>query len=310
MAGSRVAIYGAIAANLAIAATKFTVGGITGSSAMLSEGIHSLVDTGNGLLLLVGAHLSEREATPEHPFGHGKELYFWGLIVAILIFGLGGGLSIYEGLSHLMAPTPMRNAGWNYVVLAAAALFEGASFAVALQAFQRERAGRPFWQALHASKDPTTYTVLAEDGAALLGLALAAAGIFFSERLDRPELDAAASIAIGVLLAGVAVLLVRESRGLLIGEGLRADTIARLRAVIEAHPLVRRVGRMLSMYIGPEEVLLTLDVQFAPEASAAEVANAVTELEKDISSRYPRITRIYIEARSIGGRGAAPATPA
>jgi divalent metal cation (Fe/Co/Zn/Cd) transporter len=204
----------------------------------------------------------------------------------------------------------MRNAGWNYVVLAAAALFEGASFAIALRAFQRERAGRPFWEALHNSKDPTTYTVLAEDGAALLGLALAAAGIFLSQRLDRPELDGAASIAIGVLLAGVAVLLVRESRGLLIGEGLRPDTIARLRAVIEAHPLVRRAGRMLSMYIGPEEVLLTLDVQFAPEASAAEVANAVTELEKDISSRYPRITRIYIEARSIGGRSAAPATPA
>jgi cation diffusion facilitator family transporter len=308
MAGSRVSIYGAIAANLAIAITKFAAGAITGSSAMLSEGIHSLVDTGNGLLLLVGARLSEREATPEHPFGHGKELYFWGLIVAILIFGLGGGLSIYEGLSHLMRPEPMRNAGWNYVVLAAAALFEGASFAVALRAFQRERAGRPFWEALHSSKDPTTYTVLAEDGAALLGLALAAAGIFLSQRLDRPELDGAASIAIGVLLAGVAVLLVRESRGLLIGEGLRPDTIARLRALIEAHPLVRRAGRMLSMYIGPEEVLLTLDVQFAPEATAAEVANAVTELEKDISSRYPRIKRIYIEARSIGGR-AAPATP-
>ena len=300
---SKISIYGAIAANLAIAATKFTVAGITGSSAMLSEGIHSLVDTGNGLLLLVGVRLSERAPTPEHPFGHGKELYFWGLIVAVLIFGLGGGLSIYQGLSHVMSPVPLRNAGWNYVVLAAAAVFEGASFALALRAFQRERAGRPFWQALHASKDPTTYTVLAEDGAALLGLAFAAVGIFASQQLGRPELDGVASIAIGVLLAGVAVLLVRESRGLLIGEGLRPDTIATLRELIQAHPLVHRVGRLLSMYIGPEEVLLTLDVQFAPQASAAEVAAAVAGLENDIVTRYPRIKRIYIEARSIGARG-------
>src|SRR5256885_3856356 len=132
---SKAAIYGAIAATVAIAATKFVVGGITGSSAMLSEGIHSLVDTGNGLLLLVGVRLSERAPTPQHPFGHGKELYFWGLIVAILIFGLGGGLSIYEGLWHVLRPTSMRNVGWNYVVLAAAAVFESASFALALHAF-------------------------------------------------------------------------------------------------------------------------------------------------------------------------------
>jgi len=310
MAGSRVTIYGAIAANLAIAATKFVVGNHTGSSSMLSEGIHSLVDTGNGLLLLVGVRLSAREATPEHPFGYGKEIYFWGLIVAILIFGLGGGLSVYEGLSHVMRPEPMRNPGWNYFVLAAAAVFEGTSLSIAFREFQRERAGRPFWQALHGSKDPTTYTVLAEDSAALLGLALAAIGIYASQRFDNPALDGMASVAIGVLLAGVAVLLVRESRGLLVGEGLRPDTIATLRGVIEAHPLVRRVGRMLSMYIGAEDVLLTLDVQFAPEASAAEVAHAVAELENEISTRYPRINRIYIEARSIGGRNTAPAAPA
>lgn len=310
MASSRLTIYGAIAANLAIAVTKFVVGNLTGSSSMLSEGIHSLVDTGNGLLLLVGVHLSAREATPEHPFGYGKEIYFWGLIVAILIFGLGGGLSVYEGLAHLMRPEPMRNPGWNYFVLAAAALFEGTSLTIALRQFERERAGRPFWQALHGSKDPTTYTVLAEDSAALLGLALAALGIYASQRFDNPALDGVASVAIGVLLAGVAVLLVRESRGLLVGEGLRPDTIATLREVIQAHPLIRRVGRMLSMYIGAEDVLLTLDVQFAPEASAAEIANAVAELEKQISSRYPRIKQIYIEARSIGGRNTATGTPA
>src|SRR6476469_9060052 len=166
MTDSRIAVYGALAANVAIAATKFVVAGITGSSAMLSEGIHSAVDTGNGVLLLIGTRLSEREATPEHPFGHGKELFFWSLIVAVLIFGLGGGLSVFEGVQHVVDPVPMRDPKWNYVVLAGAALFEGTSFTIALRVFLREKGDRPFWASLHASKDPTTYTVLAEDSAA------------------------------------------------------------------------------------------------------------------------------------------------
>jgi cation diffusion facilitator family transporter len=169
MADSRIPVYGAIAANVAIAITKFVVAGITGSSAMLSEGIHSAVDTGNGILLLIGVKRSRRPATPEHPFGHGKELYFWSLIVAVLIFGLGGGVSFYEGIVHVSEPVPLEDPMWNYVVLGAAALFEGISFAVALRHFFAEAGDRPFWEALHASKDPTTYTVLAEDGAALAG---------------------------------------------------------------------------------------------------------------------------------------------
>ena len=302
MADSRIAVYGAIAANVAIAATKFVVAGITGSSAMLSEGIHSAVDTGNGVLLLIGRRLSERKATPEHPFGHGKELFFWSLIVAVLVFGLGGGLSMLEGIQHIMNPAPMRDPKWNYFVLFAAAIFEGTSFTVALRVFLREKGDRPFWAALHASKDPMTYTVLGEDFAALAGLAVAALGIFISHYYNMPQADGAASIAIGVILAGVAVLLIREARGLLIGEGIRPDTAAAIRELLRRHPLVRSVGPLLSMYIGPEQVLLTLDVEFDPKASAASISKAVRSLEQEIRARFDKITRIYIEARATDAR--------
>ena len=302
MADSKIAVYGAIAANVAIAATKFVVAGVTGSSAMLSEGIHSAVDTGHGVLLLIGRRLSERKATAEHPFGHGKELFFWSLIVAVLVFGLGGGLSILEGIQHITNPTPMRDAKWNYVVLLVAAIFEGASFSVALRVFLREKGERPFWAALHASKDPMTYTVLGEDFAALAGLAVAAIGIFISHRYDLPQADGAASIIIGAILAGVAVLLIREARGLLIGEGIRPDTAAAIRQLLGRHPLVRSVGPLLSMYIGPEQVLLTLDVEFDPKASAASISTAVKSLEQEIRTRFDKITRIYIEARTADAR--------
>jgi len=302
MADSRIAVYGAIAANVAIAATKFVVAGITGSAAMLSEGIHSAVDTGNGVLLLIGRRLSERKATPEHPFGHGKELFFWSLIVAVLVFGLGGGLSMLEGIQHIMNPAPMRDPKWNYFVLFAAAIFEGTSFTVALRVFLREKGDRPFWAALHASKDPMTYTVLGEDFAALAGLAVASLGIFISHYYNLPQADGAASIAIGVILAGVAVLLIREARGLLIGEGIRPDTAAAIRELLGRHPLVRSVGPLLSMYIGPEQVLLTLDVEFDPKASAASISKAVRSLEQEIRARFDKITRIYIEARATDAR--------
>jgi cation diffusion facilitator family transporter len=298
MAESRLAVYGAIAANLAIAGTKFIVASFTGSSAMISEGIHSSVDTGNDVLLLIGMHLSQRPASVEHPFGHGKELYFWSLIVAVLIFGLGGGVSAYQGVLHMRDPEPMRDPFWNYVVLGAAAVFEGASLTIALRQFLKEAGERPFWRALHASKDPSTYTVVAEDAAALAGLAIAALGVYFSHRLDRPELDGLASVAIGVLLAGVAVLLIRESRGLLVGEGLRRDTAREIVRMVREHPRVRQVGLPLSMYIGADEVLLTLDVEFDRQAPAAEVAAAIESMERRIRERYARIKRIYIEARA------------
>ncbi|SFO33792.1 cation diffusion facilitator family transporter [Variovorax sp. PDC80] len=296
MAESRIAIYGAIGANIAIAVTKFVVAGITGSSAMLSEGIHSSVDTFNGVLLLVGLRLSKRPASVEHPFGHGKELYFWSLIVAVLIFGLGGGVSFYEGIEHIRHPEPLRDPTWNYVVLAAAAVFEGTSFLIALRQFRAQAGGTPFWQALDRSKDPTTYTVLAEDSAALAGLAVAALGIYLGHRFDMPVFDGAASMVIGLLLAGVALLLIAQSRGLLIGEGVRPETARAIRELAMAQPSVEEVGRVLSMYIGPDQVLAIVDVNFKDDTDTGEAAAAIAAIERQVRARFPMIKRLFIEA--------------
>jgi cation diffusion facilitator family transporter len=298
MTNAKLAIYGAIAANLAIAATKLVVAGITGSSAMLSEGIHSSVDTFNGMLLLVGIRLSQRPATPEHPFGHGKELYFWSLIVAVLIFGLGGGLSFYEGVQHIRHPQPLHDPTWNFVVLGVAALFESISFAIALRQFLRQADGAPFWEAIHRSKDPTTYTVLAEDAAALAGLAIAALGIGLSHRLDMPVLDGAASLLIGVLLAAVAIFLTWQSRDLLIGEGIRPETARAIRSMALAVPGVRDVGRILSMCMGPDDALVTMDLNFDEGTAAADAALAIVEVEKQVRKRFPMIKRLFIESGS------------
>jgi cation diffusion facilitator family transporter len=304
MPESRIAVFGAIAANAAIALTKFVAAGVTGSSVMLSEGIHSIVDTGNGTLLLVGMKLSQRRATVEHPFGHGKELYFWSLMVAVLIFGLGGVISIYGGVLHILHEAPLRDPTWNYVVLCAATVFEGASFAVAFRQFRISKGDTPFWQALKRSKDPTTVSVLAEDAAALGGLAIAGMGVYLSHRFDMPVIDGAASVGVGVLLCCVAVLLIVQSRGLLIGEGVRSETAAAIRALALQDPCVRKAASPLSMYLGPEEILLTLDVEFERDSTADEIVRAIRRIESDIRQQYPKITRIYIEARSIGGTSA------
>jgi cation diffusion facilitator family transporter len=299
-------IYGAIGANVAIAVTKFVVAGITGSSAMLSEGIHSGVDTGNGILLLVGTHLSERPASAEHPFGHGKELYFWSLIVVVLIFGVGGGVSFYEGVMHWRHPAPLEDAKWNYIVLGAAALFEGTSLGIAVRQFLREAKGRPFWKSLHGSKDPTTFTVMAEDGAALAGLAIAAGGVCASHVLNIPELDGLASMLIGLLLAGVAVLLIHESRSLLVGEGIRPETARRIRELANSHPEIEHVGTPLSMYLVRDAVLLTLDVEFRDGTPAERVASTVAALEREVRQQFPVIRHIYVEAARLAGRAAGP----
>ncbi|QTN25872.1 cation diffusion facilitator family transporter [Rhizobacter sp. AJA081-3] len=298
MRTANLAIYGAIAANVAIATTKLAVAGITGSSAMLSEGIHSSVDTFNGVLLLVGIRLSQRPATPEHPFGHGKELYFWSLIVAVLIFGLGGGVSFYEGVQHIRNPQPLHDPTWNFVVLGVAAVFESISFAIALRQFLRQAGSDPFWQAIHRSKDPTTYTVLAEDSAALAGLAIAALGIGLSHHYDLPVLDGVASLLIGVLLAVVAAFLTWQSRDLLIGEGIRPETARALRSMALTVPRVRDVGRILSMYLGPDDALVTMDLDFDEGTEAADAALAVADLEVQVRLRFPMIKRLFIESGS------------
>lgn len=301
MSDSKLVIYGAITANVAIAVTKFVVAGITGSSAMLSEGVHSAVDTFNGVLLLVGLRLSKRPATPAHPFGHGKELYFWSLIVAVLVFGLGGGVSFYEGVQHIRHPEPMQDPMWNYVVLGFAAVFEGSSFTIALRQFLKQKGRTPLWEALHRSKDPTTYTVLAEDAAALVGLLVAGLGIGLSHALNMPELDGVASLLIGLLLAVVAVALIRESRGLLIGEGIRPETARAIRDIALAQPKVRDVGRILSMYVGPDDVLVTMDLDFDDGTVASDAATAISQVEQQVRARFPMIRRLFIES------GVAPA---
>lgn len=295
MAESRFVVYGAIAANVAIAATKFVVAGITGSSAMLSEAIHSVVDTGNDLLLLVGMARSRRPATAEHPFGYGKELYFWSLIVGVLIFGVGGGISFYEGVLHVLHGQTLTDPFWSYLVLGAAAVFEGASLALGWRQFARERGDTPFWRALRTSKDPTTFTVVAEDSAAIGGLAIAALGVFFSHELDMPELDGFASMLIGLLLAFVAILLIRESRGLLVGEGIKPDTARAIQALLRAEPGVVEVGPVLSMYIGPEEALVAVEIRFAPDTPTADAAETVRRVQDKIRARYPTLKRIYID---------------
>jgi len=289
-------VYGALAGNTAIAVTKFIVAGITGSSSMMSEAIHSTVDTGNSVLLLVGMKRSEREGDAEHPFGYGREIYFWSLIVAVLIFGLGGGMSIYEGIQHIRHPEPLTDPKWNYIVLAAATVFEGISFGIGLHAVFKTKGEKPFWKALHDSKDPGTFTVVAEDSAALAGLGLAAIGIFASHYFGMPMLDGVASIAIGLLLAAVAVLLILESRGLLIGEGIDKTTARAVRDMVQQDAAVIRSGYPLTMYLGPEEVLMTLDVEFDSAMPAQQVFESVRRIEAAIKARFDRVKRIYIES--------------
>jgi cation diffusion facilitator family transporter len=299
-AESKTAIFAAIGGNLAIAIMKFAAAAFTGSSAMLSEGIHSLVDTGNGGLLLLGIHKSKQPADATHPFGYGKELYFWSLIVAVLIFGVGGGISIYEGITHLIHPSPLEDPFWSYVVLGLAVVFEGIVFVIAFRAFQALKGeDENIWQAIKSSKDPTTFTVLFEDAAALLGLIVAFAGIFLAHYFNNPYLDGAASILIGVILASVAVFLAYESKGLLIGEGADPETLENIRKLAEAAAGVEKVINPLTMYFGPRTILLTVDIEFDKKLSAMEVEEAVDRLEKNIRSQYPDIKHIYIEAGAI-----------
>ncbi len=297
---SRTAIFAAIAGNLAIAIMKFTAAAFTGSSAMLSEGIHSLVDTGNGGLLLLGVHKSKQPADAAHPFGYGKELYFWSLIVAVLIFGVGGGISIYEGIIHLIHPAPLQDPTWSYVVLGLAVVFEGIVFVIAFKAFQKLKgAEENIWEAVKSSKDPTTFTVLFEDAAALLGLIAAFAGIFLAHYFNNPYLDGAASVTIGLILASVAIFLAYESKGLLVGEGADPQTLEDIQKLAEADPGVRKVMNPLTMHFGPHTILLTVDIEFDTKLSASEVENAVDRLEKNIRGQYPDIKHIYIEAGAI-----------
>lgn len=305
MSGSaKKTIYAAMAANFAIAIIKFIAASITGSSAMLSEGIHSVVDTGNELLLLLGIRLSKKPADDSHPFGYGQELYFWTLIVALFIFAIGGGMSIYEGINHVRYPEPLTNPFWNYVVLGLAVIFEGYSWNVALQAFLASTSKNEdnFWTAIRASKDPTVFTILFEDTAALIGLFVAFLGVLSGHLLGNVYLDGVASIVIGVILCGVSILLASESKGLLIGEGASAETVASIRKITNDDPAVDRVIKVLTLHFGPQEILLNLEIEFAKDLETEGLAIAVERLETLIRKQHTEIQNIFIEAKSISAR--------
>jgi cation diffusion facilitator family transporter len=297
--GSKIVVYGAIGANVAIAAAKFTAGFITGSAAMLSEGIHSLVDSGNGLLILLGLSRAARPADEHHPFGHGKELYFWTVIVAVLIFAVGGGMSVYKGYQYLKEPAPLTDPTWNYVVLGLSIVFEGIACSLAFREFNKTRGGAGFWEALRSSRDPAVYAILLEDLAALVGLVIALGGVFLGHQLNNLYFDGGASLLIGLLLIGMAVFMLRETRGLLVGEGVDATTLASLQEIAAADPAVRSLRPPLSMYLGPAEAFLALDVRFGQELSAQQVEAAVGRLEKAIRARHPEFKRIFVEAESF-----------
>ena len=298
--GARKVIYAAIVANLGIAVAKFVVAAITGSAAMLAEGIHSAVDTGNEFLLLIGERNSAKPADKRHPFGYGKALYFWALLVALSVFSLGGGLSIYHGISALRHPEPLQDPLWNYVVLAVSACFEGYSWNVSRRELnKRRKPGASLWQTVHASKDASVFTVFIEDTAALLGLAIAAAGITLGYLFDSPYFDPAASVLIGLLLVGAAFALARETGALLVGEGIGTEATRRVCEILRADPAIQSVGKLLSMQLGPDDVLLTAAVQFRRGMRIDEVEAAIERLERAVAAAYPAIQHIYFESGAL-----------
>ena len=296
---SRTAIFAAIFGNLLIAATKFVASAFTGSSAMLSEGIHSVVDTGNGLLMLYGVYKSGKPADEAHPFGHGRELYFWTLIVAVSIFAVGGGVSIYEGIAHLRHPVAIENPIWNYAVLGFSFLFEGITWLFGWRAFSKTRKGKSILRAIHVSKDPTNFTVVLEDSVALVGLVIAFFGVLLGNKFNLPYFDGIASILIGLLLCVVALFLGYESKGLLIGEAVDSETIRGIRRLAEAEPKVEKALKILTIHIGPSDVLLTLELEFAKDISATELRRSIRRIERRVKEKFPLITRVYYEAESL-----------
>jgi cation diffusion facilitator family transporter len=302
---SRKVIYAALLGNLLVAATKFAAAAFTGSAAMLSEAVHSLVDTGNELLLLYGLRRASRPPDARHPLGHGRELYFWSFIVTLVIFGLGAGVSTYEGVLHVFAPVPIRNSVVNYVVLALAFLFESGSWAVAMREFRAAKGERGYFEAARESKDPTMFMVLFEDSAALIGIVIALAGIAASEAFHLPVLDGVASIGIGVLLAIVAMFLARESKGLLIGEPAQSKVVASICAIARAQPGIERAEGLFTVHLGPDQVVAAISVDFVDDLSARDVEGIVAAVEARVRKAHPEIVSLLIKPQSMDARAAA-----
>lgn len=296
---SLTAIFAAIIGNVLVAATKFVAAFFTGSSAMLSEGLHSAVDTGNGILMLVGVRKSQKPPDKQHPFGHGRELYFWSLVVAFSIFAVGGGVSIYEGILRLNRPTPIENAVWNYAVLGASMIFEGTSWYFGWLAFSTTRRGQTVVEAIRDSKDPTNFTVLLEDSAAMIGLVIAFLGVFLGYEFGIWYFDGIASILIGILLCTIALILGKESRSLLIGEAADEETLRGITEIATNDPNVESVTKLLTIYIGPDDVAATLELKFKKTISSADLRHSARSIELKIRERFPAIKRVYYEAESL-----------
>ncbi|HJV50440.1 MAG TPA: cation diffusion facilitator family transporter [Noviherbaspirillum sp.] len=300
ISSARKVVYAAIVANVAIAISKFVAAGITGSAAMLAEGVHSAVDTGNEFLLLLGMKHSEKPPDEWHPFGYGKVLYFWALIVALSVFSLGGGISIYHGVLALRNPPPLEDPTWNYVVLAVAALFEGYSWYKSRKELnERRQPHERLWHTVRRSKDASVFTVFIEDSAALIGIAVAASGIWLGQRFHNPYIDPAASVIVGLVLVAAAFSLARETGGLLVGESIDRGQIVKLKKIISSEPAVEKVGHLLTMQLGPDQVLLTAAVRFRHGLGIDEVEQAIQRMESAITNEYPSVRRIFLEASAF-----------
>lgn len=296
---SKTVIYAALAGNMLIAVSKYAAAWFTGSAAMLSEAIHSTVDTGNQLLLLYGLKRATRPADAEHPFGHGLQLYFWVFVVAVLIFGVGAGLSLFHGIEKLRNPHVIENAYVSYIVLGMAMVFEGSVWVIAFREFSRSQGKFGWLAAMRRSKDPVVFTVLLEDSAAMLGLVVAMAGVALSQMLQMPILDGVASIVIGLILAATAAFLAYEAQSLLTGEAVDPDVRADIRHIATSETGVVGANELLTMHFGPREVLVTMSLEFENTLSATDVENAVSAIESRIRTAHPQVSRVFVEAQSL-----------
>lgn len=306
--GSKKVVIAALVGNGLIAVTKYAAAAFTGSSAMFSEAVHSTVDTGNQALLLYGMKRASRPADRKHPFGYAPELYFWAFVVAILIFATGAGVSIYEGVEKIRHPEPITSPYVNYIVLALAIAFEGVAWTIAFREFRKTANHASYFASIRASKDPAIFTVLLEDTAAMLGLIVALVGIALAQLLDLPVLDGVASVVIGIILAVIAVFLAYETKALLIGEAAAPGVVAGVRRLVGAEAGILRINEVLTMHMGPQDVLLNLSVDFRPELSSDQVEATITHLEGAIQGEYPEITRVFIEAERWRPGSLRPAT--
>ncbi len=292
-------IYAALAANLGIVIAKLIAAKVTGSSAMFSESIHSMVDTGNGGLLLLGLKLSRRPADELHPFGYGKELYFWTMVVALAVFALGGGMSIYEGVNHILSPHALEHLSATYSVLACSLVFEGSSLFFALRSFSGNDPTTSLWGTIRKSKDPARFTVIFEDSAAVIGILIALLTTGMTQYFHFGFLDGLASILIGLLLMSVAFLLGSKTKALLIGEGVDRTTLQAIRDAAEDVTGVERLGYPFTTFFGPHDALLTMTVQFRVDFSSSDIETAVDLIEARIQQQFPEIQHIFLEVDTV-----------